>query len=376
MYTLPVSFSVEASGYGVIETERSAQQMLLQLVRDGGFNESEDIHLSNKNCKWVVSSALQKAIRRGLSEVAAKYAVALWNDNASYLVRRLTVIALEDIGGANLDLCVLVASLVSNVRWLRKNGGYKIIAGVVTLLAQSAKNRAACDITCVVEYDPEFLKKKESLSSGISKTELFSIMRGSDNMFMCQLVLEILCGEGVSREQGVSDAQVLREFYEDYEVPGYLQFIMKKGKLCRADRLHIGLLVNWLFNNNKFSLKKYSGADLSRMLNGVPEAAYDQHTRTGKRALAYFSKAVLGIKSEMARLNQNLGFLGSAVFNTEGIVFDVEAVSPVSRYLEEQNLSANCVRFHVSKDDMLGFYNLVSSNLTELRFARKEVLGV
>jgi replication-associated recombination protein RarA len=54
--------------------------------------------------RWIASSALQKAIRRGEIAIAQRAAFALHRDDRSATWRRLIAIAFEDIGPADIDV--------------------------------------------------------------------------------------------------------------------------------------------------------------------------------------------------------------------------------------------------------------------------------
>ena len=53
---------------------------------------------------WVVSSLLQKSIRRGETEIARCAALTLFKHRGSSVWRRLMVIAFEDVGIGSLDV--------------------------------------------------------------------------------------------------------------------------------------------------------------------------------------------------------------------------------------------------------------------------------
>ena len=54
--------------------------------------------------RWIASSALQKAIRRGDVALAQRAAFALHREDRSGIWRRLIAIAFEDVGPADLDV--------------------------------------------------------------------------------------------------------------------------------------------------------------------------------------------------------------------------------------------------------------------------------
>ena len=105
------------------------------------------------------TSALQKSIRRGLEEDAMYWALefSLANYHA-YLWKRLVVIAIEDIGGANPELVQLIITLSGHIRALLKEPDIKKrnarekysphhVGFAILQMARSPKSREADDFT-------------------------------------------------------------------------------------------------------------------------------------------------------------------------------------------------------------------------------------
>lgn len=89
---------------------------------------------------YVLLSALQKYIRRGETTLAQRVALKLWNTQVKPLVsalfNRLGVIANEDIGMANIDLCYTVCTYVADeIRDL------DLLMGLIRLMCESEKTR-------------------------------------------------------------------------------------------------------------------------------------------------------------------------------------------------------------------------------------------
>ena len=57
-----------------------------------------------KEDKWLLVSCLQKSVRKGFVDLAIDYASKLYDLERSYLVYRLSIIAVEDVGLGNLSL--------------------------------------------------------------------------------------------------------------------------------------------------------------------------------------------------------------------------------------------------------------------------------
>ena len=66
---------------------------------------------------WLASSLLQKAIRRGEADVAARAALTLFRLRRAAIWRRFMVIAFEDVGAASID-ALFVAVRRCHRSWL------------------------------------------------------------------------------------------------------------------------------------------------------------------------------------------------------------------------------------------------------------------
>jgi len=107
--------------------------------------------------KWLLSSALQKLIRRGAAEDAFAVACRLHQVDPSYLYRRLPVIAFEDVGLGDLGLCLDVLLLSSSRRWWQQDA-LQTIAYASQSLARAIKCRALCDLSPTAHREAETAK--------------------------------------------------------------------------------------------------------------------------------------------------------------------------------------------------------------------------
>lgn len=100
--------------------------------------------------RWLVSSCMQKAIRRGDAERALCAAVALWTADRQNFWRRLHVAAMEDCS-ANADVVVAVLTATANNAWRRRVGDLKAGLFLTRLLCESVKSRAADELFLLLE---------------------------------------------------------------------------------------------------------------------------------------------------------------------------------------------------------------------------------
>ncbi len=101
--------------------------------------------------KWLLSSAMQKAIRRGDVEMAERAASSLWHQDRMSFWRRLHVAALEDCGVASTDVVISVLTATASSAWRRKVGDLRVGLYLVRLLCQSVKTRIADELVLQAE---------------------------------------------------------------------------------------------------------------------------------------------------------------------------------------------------------------------------------
>jgi replication-associated recombination protein RarA len=78
--------------------------LLIDRISEFQVNTTPDI-IPTAFDRWLLASNLQKAIRRGLTDVALGTASKLLIVDARYFWRRLLVIAYEDVGFSNITVC-------------------------------------------------------------------------------------------------------------------------------------------------------------------------------------------------------------------------------------------------------------------------------
>jgi replication-associated recombination protein RarA len=125
--------------------------LFAQLATVGGYLNSE------------CTSAMQKCIRRGLEEEALFWATELdLSGYAAYVWRRLQIIASEDIGLADPNVCVQVRALCENWVEQRKNApkerrnitGRILLVHAILICARAKKSRMV-DTALITMYRSE-----------------------------------------------------------------------------------------------------------------------------------------------------------------------------------------------------------------------------
>jgi replication-associated recombination protein RarA len=103
---------------------------------------------------WVVSSLLQKSIRRGERELAQRAAFTFFHLKGAAIWRRLMVIAFEDVGIGSVDALTATVAAAGHSAWRKNHGGdLRLAAYLAALLAEAPKDRSA-DYLCDANDHP------------------------------------------------------------------------------------------------------------------------------------------------------------------------------------------------------------------------------
>ena len=111
--------------------------------------------------KWLASSAMQKAIRRGDTEIAHRAAATLLLLDPVMLRRRLLVVAAEDVGLGDPVAMSQVSAAMADNRWRRNRGEGRVMGYLVEALASAPKNRDADLVAAVVCHHPRYAETME-----------------------------------------------------------------------------------------------------------------------------------------------------------------------------------------------------------------------
>lgn len=147
-----------------------------------------------KTTPWIAMSLLQKAIRRGREDLALRAAATLLVDAPDRLWRRCGVIAFEDIGIADIDTVGIVTAAFGGKRMRAALGGeWPVASFVVSLMARSAKCRAADDLLANVDSHPSLASMRREFAL-MPTRDLLEIATGSEPIIERALALSLAVG--------------------------------------------------------------------------------------------------------------------------------------------------------------------------------------
>lgn len=115
-----------------------------------------------KTYKWLVSSCLQKSIRRGRFDLAEPYIRFLWEHDRSYITYRFGTMLTEDVGIANFDVVNEYLNTKLAKKQIDSKGGCDFIIEVAKKACDSIKDRSSCDAAYMAGFYDLKLDNQES----------------------------------------------------------------------------------------------------------------------------------------------------------------------------------------------------------------------
>jgi replication-associated recombination protein RarA len=137
-----------------------------QLLADEIFAYHEPKPAQLKISPWLAMSLLQKAIRRGESDLAQFAAATLFLIAPDRLWRRCGAAAFEEIGVADLQTVSLATAALAGKRYRATIGGdWKVASFIVDRMAKAPKCRAADDLLLTGDSHPLYRRARSDLST-------------------------------------------------------------------------------------------------------------------------------------------------------------------------------------------------------------------
>jgi hypothetical protein len=105
-----------------------------------------------KQYKWIVSSCLQKSLRRGRFDLAEGCVRFLWEHDRNYLTYRFGTILTEDVGIANIPLIKEYLDTKLGKKAIDEKGGLDFFLDITQRACESVKDRSSCDSAYISGY--------------------------------------------------------------------------------------------------------------------------------------------------------------------------------------------------------------------------------
>jgi hypothetical protein len=362
------------------EVESEVLQQLVQAASSYHPSQFKQHRILQGN-KWLAASCLQKSIRRGLVDTAHSAAAALHRIDPEYALTRLGIIAYEDIGMANPELCGKV--LLGKRKAVRKQAGeMQLLHYLVEQCAVSVKDRTATDLLCLTIYDKHVdqLEHQCRTSSPVQLAEI--ALDESLPLAHRASASKCLAGyrkfdEGRYEVLSAPRMTYLMDVCEALGVPPVVQYLVQAGHNKTSYLNTILPLVHQLISNSP-SLTVVEDNIATPLVGGIPAATFDKYTQTGKQAMAYFAKACTPVRQFFERHPdiKPVPVLGMLLFHIEGSLLDRSINFAGRGGILEEIESAEMAAYGMTDTLLVAeLRELVQNNMDALNHARRKVLG-
>lgn len=289
--------------------------------------------------KWLLASQLQKAIRRGLCDVASATASVLCEVDQQYVVRRLPVIAYEDIGVANPPLLALAKHALRTSAILSARDACDLIAGIAAALAASAKSRTACDIASLVTVH-DSTDAIEKRVSNLGQDEVAALAANRDAPLIDRAIAyrRLATRRRFVKSDGPDGAfQSLFVVGRTMRVPEEVLRLVVIGQGTYDLNCYLPLAHETVFGYGSCQTQPASRTvRLAASFGPVLQCALDIYTRVGQSAYRALIASELGLRRllELHLKGRNrVRAVGTLLFYSEGSVLDRAITSDASKAL-------------------------------------------
>jgi hypothetical protein len=330
--------------------------------------------------RWTATSALQKAIRRGLVGTAQRAAMTLIDHDARALWRRLAVIAVEDVGLGDLDAVAETMALAGDARARARLGGERqSVLHVCRRLAEAPKDRSTDLLISVVLHAPD-LEPAREISGSIAVAERIKLSTRPD-FTLSQRAVATWYASGIEnwpeRRVGRGDLAGLLAAFAAEGVPlDLLQTVQVAARRTR-EPICVMLPLLWLTAGGG-PVPHQTKTVATPELDGVPLCALDGHTRLGRQAIARLSRENGAIADFLVRHVPDFRAqraLQLGTFFADSARLDRKLAWPGADELEAEGIAADFVGARVDPVAGRDLVALVGENLGHLNAIRADLLS-
>jgi hypothetical protein len=330
---------------------------------------------------WIVSSVLQKSIRRGDVETAQRAALTLLTQKGSALWRRLMVIAFEDMGGGSAETLASAVAAIADPNSRKANGGdVQIARDAARMLAQAPKDRSADYLICGAKDHPSLEMTRTECAQASIAQRLDAIADLNRPLEQRAVFAWYASGLewGAEKRVGKGDLPALLDTSRSLGVPDSL--VGATGVAARRTREPITLMVPliWLAVTADTASATIMDAPIpdAPAIDGVPLYAFDKHTRLGREAIGRFAmenEAVRACLRERVAERRRRDAALMVAYYTDAAPVARRLAWPGSIELEAFGTENDLLVAGVPKESHAPLLQAFRANLPDLNVIRREV---
>jgi hypothetical protein len=316
---------------------------------------------------YVLSSLLQKAVRRGELDVARKAGHALLSRDPMRVWRRLCVTALEDIGIGDPDVAADMIGIASYSEIRRELGGNpEALDELLRRACGAVKDRSADHFHSIAERDPETRVSKERLRQA-SDNALLAVV-ASEKGLIDRTVAAALFHARNAETAALRRVTLPRIFdlFEDMGAPTPLLAACRLYAWRELDPLPVYTLLAWALARGVAETVRSHDRLESPLIDGLPAYGFDpHHTRTGRRAVQLWHRSYLKAPPWSARQ------IGMALWNVEAAACDRTLAWEPGAQIRRQAYRADLLGYGVPEAQHNDLYMWVIQERDALTSARQ-----
>jgi hypothetical protein len=329
---------------------------------------------------WIVSSLLQKSIRRGEIEIARRAALTFFKLKGSAIWRRLTVIAFEDVGIGSPDAVTMIVAAAYDSAWRKDQGSDLTIAvHLAGLLAEVPKDRSA-DYLCDARDHPMLADFWRAMENASFDSRL-SYVRGQA-LGLPQRAVAALSALGIGSRgdisRGTGGLEALLSTFRELEVPEEL--VAATGIAAARTREPITAMVPLIWLAAQKSENRVCDCAVPHLVkvDDVPLYALDKHTRLGREAIWRFACENDSVQACLARFvpaSQRRGAAYVAAFYVDAAPIARRLIWDQSEALEAFGIERDLLHAGVPAEGIERLLEAMRANHEHLNELRAQVLA-
>ena len=323
--------------------------------------------------RWLLSSLLQKAIRRGDTNTAYRAGYQLLAIDRTRLWRRLMVVALEDIGIGDIRAAALLIATATTPKLRRLIGDdASALQYVVEEACAAIKDRTGDHLGSIVGREP-IPEAASAVLKSASRSALLAIVAAS-SIPLAQRVRAALIVAGRydadPLKSSGSDIDAAFEIFRELAVPDILVSACSAYAARARDLLPIAVPLAWCAWNRAGASEQMIAHDIpqAELVGDLPDYAFDPlHTRLGKRAVE------LWLRSYPMKLPWTPRQVSAALWNAEAALCNRTLSWKLGDEMQERAYRADLQANGLPIDHHVELMNWIARERRALTTARRTV---
>jgi hypothetical protein len=329
---------------------------------------------------WVVSSLLQKSIRRGETEIAQRAVFTFFHLKGAAVWRRLMVIAFEDIGIGSVDALTRTVAAAGDSAWRKSHGGdLRLAVYLAGLLAGAPKDRSA-DYLCDARDHPTLADFWRAMENASLESRLSHVQEQA--LGLPQRAVAALSALGIGSRgdisRGTGGLKALLTSFHELEVPEEL--VAATGIAAARTREPITAMVPLIWLAARQSENQVCDCAVPPLVKAadVPLYALDKHTRLGREAIWRFARENDSVRACLARFvpaGRRRSACYMAAFYVDAAPVARRLMWDQSEALETFGIERDLLHASVPAEAIQPFLKVMRANVAHLNELRAQVLA-